>query len=155
MATGVVGAAEMVIVTVAVNPALAAVITAEPTATPVTRPEAETVATVGAADVHVVGRTTMAPAESRNTAVSCVVMPTGMLDAVVVTASEASGVATTETVTLPTMLPVAAVMVHDPTPTPVIIPLEDTVATEGQGLFHTMGRPASALPAASFTVATA
>jgi hypothetical protein len=59
-----------------VTDSLVAVICALPGATAVTSPDAETVATVFAADVHVTVRVSAAPAASRGVAASCTVRPT-------------------------------------------------------------------------------
>ena len=78
---------------VAVRPLDVAVIVAEPAAMAVTRPLAETVATVAADDDHVVVDVTATPEALRGVAVSCPVCPiwSASVDGATVTEATAAG----------------------------------------------------------------
>ena len=81
-----------VIAEVALLPPLVAVIVADPTATPLTSPLGETVATVGALLVHVTTRSVRAfPLASRGVALNCTVPPTGTVADVGLITTEATG----------------------------------------------------------------
>src|SRR2546428_699016 len=120
-------------------PSLVAVIVTVPAATPVTRPLAETVASVGFELAHATDRPASTfPAASFGVALSCSVPPTRRFANAGLTTTEATG--TLDTVTVPSSTPVPG-------------PLAETVASGGLQLAHATDRPASTFPAASFGVA--
>ena len=93
------GTSVTVIVDVPLLPPLEAVIVAEPGATALTRPVAETVAVAGALEDHVTVRpvSTLPPA-SRRVAVSCDLLPTRKVAVLGATETEATEGAVTVTV---------------------------------------------------------
>src|SRR6266581_3152028 len=96
------GTLDTVTAAVPLCPSLVAVIVAAPTATPATRPLAETVATAPLLVVHVTVRPVSTfPVASLRVAVSCTVPPTYMLGAVGLTATDATGTFATVTLAVP------------------------------------------------------
>jgi len=79
-----------VIAIVPVTPSLAALIVAEPAATPVTNPLPLTVAIDALLDAHVIVPVTMLPLASFKVAVTCCVAPTAMLALVGLSVIEAT-----------------------------------------------------------------
>src|SRR5437899_2256885 len=148
------GTLDTVTAAVPLCPSLVAVIVTAPTATPVTRPLAETVPTAPLPVVQVSARplSTLPPASLR-AAVSCTVPPTYMLGAVGLTVTDATGTIATVTLAVPLCPSLVAVIVADPTATPVTSPAADTVAIAVFELVHATPRPVSTFPAASFGVA--
>jgi hypothetical protein len=135
-------------------PSLVAVIVADPTATPLTNPLADSVATPAALVVQVTTRPPRTlPAESLVVAVSCTVPPITRLGAAGLTVTVATGASVTETAAVPLFPSLVAVIVADPAPTPVTKPLADTVATPAALVVHVSARPVSTFPAESFGVA--
>src|SRR3989449_294696 len=135
-------------------PSLVAVIVAAPTATPVTSPLADTVATALLLVVQVTVRPlSTLPLASLSVAVSCTVPPTYTLGAVGLTVTEATGTRLTVTAALPLLPSLVAVIVTAPAATPVTSPVAETVAMPALELVHATDRPASTFPAASFGVA--
>ena len=114
-------------------PSLLAVRVADPAATPVTRPAADTVATWGASVAQVKARPGSGwPPASLAVALSCTVPPTGALDAAGATSTVATGstvAAVTVTLAVPLCPSLVAVMIAGPAATPVTRPAADTVAT--------------------------
>jgi len=138
-------------------PSLVAMIVAEPGAIAVTTPEDDTVASCGAALLHVIDlpeRTT--PAASRRTADAWVDWPTFNACAASETdtvATGACGGAATATAALADLPSTVAVIVVLPCETPVTRPVLDTVATVGFAEDHVGTRDGSTLPAPSNAVA--
>ena len=131
-----------------------AVITAVPSATDVTRPAEETVATDAADVAHV----TVAPdivlsLASLTVAVSVAVSPSEAKLTVV--GDSVIDVATWATVTEAVALsePDVAVIVAEPSATEVTRPAEETVATDAADVAHVTVAPDIVLSLASFTVA--
>src|SRR6059058_3980231 len=136
-----------------VFPSLAAVTVAVPALTPVTRPVADTVATLGVPEVHVTTRPVSTfPAASFVVAASCTVLLTATLADAGVTVTDATG-AVTVMAADPVLPSLVAVTVAVPALTPVTSPVADTVATVGVPEVHVTTRPVSTFPAASFIVA--
>lgn len=138
-------------------PSLVALIVVEPTATAVTNPPAEIVATdVFEEDQVMVRPPNAVPVESRGVATNVVVSP-GTSEALAglnVTVETGAGTAWTATRAVPLTPPVDAVMVALPALCAVTKPLLETVATPVLSLVQLMIEPVSTLPPASFTVAS-
>jgi len=135
-------------------PSVAAVIVAEPAATPVTSPLALTVAADGVELDHVTTRPDKAfPFESLGVAVSCTVWPTCSVADAGVTLTDATGTLVTVTDAVLLCPSLVAVIVAEPRPTPVTRPTALTAATDELLLTHVTVRPLSTLPAESFVVA--
>jgi len=146
----------LVTVTVAVPlcPSLVAVIVAEPAATPVTKPLAETVAAAALLVAQVTTRPLRAvPFASFGVAVNCVVAPTVTPAAVGLTVTEATGTLVTVMADVPLCPSLVAVIVAEPAATPVTDPLAETVATAPLLVAQVTARPPRAVPFASFGVA--
>src|SRR5690242_12029298 len=133
-----------------------------PTANPVTRPVADTVATRGALVDQVTVRPVSGwPVASLGVAVSCTVPPEARIAVAGATSTHATVACPAVTVScaVPVLPSLAAVMVALPTPTPVTRPPLDTVATAALLLLQTTVRPLNGSPppflrsAASWTVA--
>src|SRR5437667_11296930 len=155
-ATEATGTATAVTVTVAVPlfPSLVAVIIAPPTATPVTRPVADTVATPPLLVAHVTVRPLSGfPLASRSTAVSCAVPPMTTLGAPGLTLTAATGATVTVTAAVPFFPSLVAVIVAAPGTMPVKSPVLLTVATTVLPLAQVTARPLSTLPAESAVLA--
>src|SRR2546422_8095146 len=130
IATAATGTFATVTVAVPLFPSLVTVIVADPAATPVTSPVADTVAMAGFALVHVIARPVRTlPAASLGVAVSCAVLPTKTFVVAGLTATEATGTVDTVTAAVPLWPSLVAVIVAAPTATPVTSPLAETVAT--------------------------
>jgi hypothetical protein len=135
-------------------PSLVALIVAEPAATPLTSPLADTVATDDALLAQVIVRPLSGfPFESLGVAVSWSVAPTGTFADAGLTATEATGTGVTVMADVPLLPSLVAVIVAEPATTPLTSPLEDTVATEDALLAQVIVRPLSGLPLASLGVA--
>jgi hypothetical protein len=152
--TDATGTAETVTLAVPLFPSLVAVIVAEPAATPVTTPLDETVAIPVLELDHVTVRpvSTLLFA-SRAVAVSCTVWPTVTLGAAGETLTDATGTGVTVTLAVPFFPSLVAVIVAEPTATPVTTPLGETVAMPVLELDHVTARPVSTLLFASYAVA--
>src|SRR5437867_2629943 len=136
-------------------PSLVAVMVAEPTVTPVTRPLELTVATeVLLLDQLTVRPDSGLPLASLGVAVSCTVEPTDTVAEAGATLTEATGTCTTVMADVPLCPSLVAVIVADPAPTPVTRPLPLTLATAVLLLVQLTVRPDSGVPFASFGVAT-
>jgi hypothetical protein len=124
-------AAVIVTVSVPLNSPLAAVIVAVPALTPVTRPEALTVATEASDELQVTCEPTSLVVLSENVpvAINCWVVPAANDGFVGVTAIDASVAAVTASVAEPLTFSIFAVMVVLPTITLVAFPEASTVAT--------------------------
>src|SRR6266480_1017113 len=152
--TDATGTIVTVMTAVPLLPSLAAVIVAEPAATPVTKPALLTVATAALLLAQVTTRpASELPAESFVTAESCGVAPTAMLADVGLTVTEATGTLATVMVALLLLPSLVAVTVADPRATAVTRPLPLTVATAELLLAQVTTRPMSALPAESLGTA--
>src|SRR5436309_4242234 len=152
--TAATGMTATVIAAVPLFPSLVAVIVADPTATAVTRPLADTVATAGALLDQVTSRpVSTLPAESFVVAVSCTVAPALRLFDAGDTVTVATGTTVTVIADVPFLPSLVAVIVADPAPTAVTSPLAETVAAAGALLAQVTARPARGLPLASFGVA--
>src|SRR6266702_775521 len=137
-------------------PSLVAVmVTGPPTALPVTRPVASTVAIVASPVCQVTVRPLSGfPAESFGVAVSWSVAPTGMVAVEGLTSTEATGTGVTVTADVPFLPSLVAVMVTGPPRAfPVTRPLASTLAMAVSPLAQVTVRPVSGLPAESFGVA--
>ena len=133
---------ETVTVAVPLFPSLVAVMVAAPTATAVTSPLLDTVATAAPPEVHVTTRPLKTlPLESRVVAVNCCVPPmlSAALDGLTVTV--ATGIATTVAAEVPLFPSLVAVIVAEPAATPVTRPALDTVATAEFDDVHATVRP--------------
>src|SRR2546427_316452 len=118
-------------------PSLVAVIVAEPAATPVTNPLAQTVATAGVLVAHGTAPPMgAAPFASAGGAVHRVVPPTVPAAPARLTVTEATGTFVTMAVAVPLRFWLVAVIVADPAAMPVMRPLVLTVATAGLVLDH-------------------
>src|SRR5256885_11061732 len=101
-----------------------------PTATPVTTPLADTVASAAFDLVQLITRPLSTfPAASLGVAVSCTVAPTNTFAVAGLTVTDATGTVDTVTAAVPLCPSLVAVIVTDPTATPVTTPLADTVAS--------------------------
>src|SRR5206468_929602 len=101
-------------------PSLVAVMVTVPVATPATRPLADTVATAGAPEAQVTDRpASTLPAASFGVAVSCTVAPTSTTAVTGLITTDATGTGATVTVADPLLPSLVAVIVTDPTATPV------------------------------------
>src|SRR6266705_1787769 len=152
--TDATGTGFTMIAALALFPSLVAVILAEPTPAPVTRPLAFTVATLAASVDQVIARPESGlPLASSSVAVSCCVAP-AYIDAVAgLTLTEATGTGFT-VIAAPALFPsLVAVMFAEPTATPGTSPFAFTVATLGASLDQVIVRPESGLPLASSGVA--
>src|SRR5436309_7880299 len=135
-------------------PSLVAVMVAEPTVTPVTRPLELTVATeVLLLDQLTVRPDSGLPLASLGVAVSCTVEPTDTVAEAGATLTEATGTCTTVMADVPLCPSLVAVIVAVPATLPVTSPLELTVATVVLLLTQVTVRPVSGLPFASFGAA--
>src|SRR5438132_1327648 len=153
-ATEATGTLDTVTAAVPLWPSLVAVIVPAPTATPVTRPLAETVPTAPLLVVQVTARPlSRLPLASLRVAVSCTVPPTYMLGAVGLTVTDATGTFATVTLAVPLCPSLVAVIVTAPAATPVTSPVADTLAIAAFELVHVITRPVNTFPAASFGVA--
>src|SRR2546426_983185 len=136
-------------------PSLVAVMVAEPTVTPVTRPLELTVAT----EVLLLAQLPVRPVSglpfaSFGVAVSWTVLPSFTEADAGVTVTEATGTLETVTLAVPLCPSLVAVIVAVPATVPVTSPLALTVATEVLLLAHVTVRPDSGFPVASLGVAT-
>ena len=137
-------------------PSLVAVmVTGPPTAVPVTRPFASTVAMLASAVVHVTARPVSAlPLASFGVAVSCTVVFTAIVAVAGVTSTEATGTRFTVIAAVP-LLPslVAVTVTGPPAALPVTRPFVSTVARVVSLVVHVTTRPVRGLPFASFGLA--
>src|SRR5882762_3368155 len=141
-------------VAVPLLPSLAAVIVADPTATPATRPLLFTVATCALLLDHVTRRpVSVVPAASLTTAANCWVAPTPILADAGLTATEATGTVVIVIAAVAVLPSLVAVIAADPTVTAVTSPLALTVATVGALLDHVTERSGSTMPVESWAVA--
>src|SRR2546426_7306312 len=148
--TDATGTLDTVTAAVPLCPSLVAVIVAAPTATPVDRKSAETVATALLLVVQVTIRPlSRLPLASLGVAVSCTVPPTYTFGPVGLTITDATGTFATVTAAVPLCPSLIAVIVAAPTVTPATTALAETVAIAGFELAHPTTRPPSTFPAAS------
>jgi hypothetical protein len=133
---------------------LVAVIVADPGLTPVTKPDALTVATPGALVPHVTTRpVNAAPVLSFGVAVSWTLPATRMAALAGATVTDATGTTVTVTADVPVFVSLVAVIVAAPAAMPVASPVALTLAFVVSLLDHVTTRPASGLPALSLGVA--
>src|SRR5207244_149672 len=152
--TDATGTLDTVTAAVPLCPSLVAVIVTDPTATPVTRPLADTVASAAFELVHVTARPVSTfPTASLGVALSCVVAPTNTVAVAGLTVTDATGTVDTETAAVPLCPSLVAVIVAAPTTTPVTKPLAETVATALLLVVQVTARPVSRFPIASLSVA--
>jgi hypothetical protein len=134
-------------------PALALIV-ADPGATAVRTPVADTVATSGLLEAHVIGRSmTTVPLASVTVADNTAVWPTLRFAVDGWTVTLATATAATATAALPLLPSLAAVIVAEPTDTPVTTPVASTVATAVLFEDQDTRRSVTIVPFASFTVA--
>ena len=134
-------------------PSDVAVTVAVPTATPVTTPDGLTVAIDGFRLAQTTVRSGIgAPPASRGVATSVCVVPCSSDSVAGRIVTEATGMRTV-TLALPTRPSAVADTVVVPSPKPVTTPVALTVAIAGLAELHVTGRPVSATPAASRTIA--
>src|SRR5205809_612330 len=153
-ATEAAGIAVTAIAAVPLCPSLVAVMTAEPTAMPVTSPLLLTVATDGLELDQLTARPeSVLPLASLSVAASCCVWPTWIVAEAGVTATEATGTVVTAIAAVPLCPSLVAVRVAEPAARPVTSPLPLTDATDGFELDQLTARPVSTAPAESFVVA--
>jgi len=142
------------IIDVPLFPSLVAVMVAEPVASPLTSPLALTVAVFVLLLVHVTVRpVSTLPFASFSVAVNWTVLPTLMLADAGLTVTVATGGGFTVIAAVPLLPSLVAVIVTDPTATPVTSPLPETGATVGSLLVQVTVRPVSGFPAESSGVA--
>ena len=135
-------------------PPLVAVIVAVPAATAVTTPVDATVATFVLLDSQEIGRLTrIVPFTSVTMAVNAAVPGTAMVTVAGLTVTVATGAAVTVTADVPLFPSLVAVIVVEPTATPVTTPVADTDATAAVLEVHVTTRPVRMVPVASFVVA--
>src|SRR5438132_1395895 len=135
-------------------PSLVAVIAADPAATPLTSPLPLTVATTVLPLAHVTTRPESAlPLASCGVAVSCRVCPCCRFAVAGLTVTDATGTRVTVIAAVPLCPSLAAVIVAEPSATPVTSPLPFTAATALLPLDQVPVRPDSGLPFASSGVA--
>src|SRR5439155_924875 len=152
--TDATGTIATVTLAVPLFPSLVAVIVADPAATPVTSPAADTVAIAVFELVHATPRPVSTfPAASFGVALSCVVAPTKTFAVAGLTVTEATGTLDTVTAAVPACPSLVAVIVTAPTATPVTRPLAETVPTAPLPVVQVSARPLRTLPLASFRVA--
>jgi hypothetical protein len=134
-----------------------AVIVAFPMLTAATTPLDETLATVGLELPQLTLPVRTFPLASLSTAVACDVWPTGTraIPTVTVTVATLEVDAATDRLADPCLLPLVAVMVAEPAPTPVTNPLDDTVAMLEFELLHVTEPPEITAPEASLRTAVA
>src|SRR6266704_1624145 len=151
--TDATGTGFTMIAALALFPSLVAVILAEPTPAPVTRPLAFTVATLAASVDQMIARPESGlPLASSGVAVSCSVPPTIIVALVGLKLTDATGTMTV-IAALPLLPSLAAVMLAVPAASAGTSPLAFTVATLGASLDQVIVRPESGLPFASSGVA--
>src|SRR2546422_460449 len=127
---------------------------AVPSAMPLTSPVVSTAATAPLLVVHVTARPERGlPLASFTVATSRALAPTYTLAGLGLTVTEATGRFATLTFFLPFFPSLVAVIVADPTPTPLSRPLGDTVATALLLVSHVTVRPVSTFPLASLATA--
>src|SRR5689334_7209249 len=139
---------------VPVTPSLSAVIVVGPGLVAISRPDASTVATSDADELHVTFRPSSSfPLWSRSTTVSGVVSPAtgGVASGAIVTAN--TGTCVTETIADPDLLSTLALIVVVPAPVPVTTPAVETVATAAFAEAHVSVLPGMASPFSSRTSA--
>ncbi len=133
-------------------PPLAATMTVDPAARPVTSPVADTVATA----VLLLDQDTLVPARaipSESVAVSCTEPPIGIaavLGRMVSVGADAVAAAVTVIAAVAVRPPACAVIVAAPAAMPVTSPVDDTATVLGLPLLQMTALTGSALPAASF-----
>jgi hypothetical protein len=158
-ATGTGAGAMTVSAAVPLTPPLVAVIVDEPATRPVTSPEAETPATVVLLDAQVIARPVRTlPFASRVTAANCTVLPVWMVAVAGDTETEATGTgegAVTVSDAEPLFPSLDAIMLAEPAPAAVTMPLELTAAMVAFELDHETARPVRTFPFASRRVAVA
>src|SRR6266581_2053378 len=153
MNTDATGTGFTMIAALALFPSLVAVILAEPTPAPVTRPLAFTVATLAASVDQMIARPESGlPLASSGVAVSCSVPPTRIVALVGLKLTDATGTMTV-IAALPLLPSLAAVMLAVPAASAVTSPLPFTVATPGASVDQVVVRPESGFPLASSSVA--
>jgi len=146
------GAAATVTADVPLFPSLVAVIVAVPTLIPVTRPVAETDATVALLEPHVITRPVRTvPFASFVVAVNCLVAPATTLAVAGATVTVATCAETT-TVAVPLLPSDVAVIVAVPGATAVTTPVVETVAIAVPLDVHVTTLLVTTVPAVSFTV---
>jgi hypothetical protein len=145
--TLVIGICLTLIVAEPVRPSTVANTTAVPAPVAVTTPDALTVATLGAPDVHdTVRPVSVLPRESFGVAVSVTVPPIVKSAWPGDTSTVDTGTGVTVMSAVPLLPSLVAVIFAVPTVTAVTSPLADTVATLGLSLAYVIGRPESTLP---------
>jgi hypothetical protein len=133
---------------------LIAIMCAVPAATDVTKPLAETVATVWLSDVQVIERPlSWLPLASKVVAVACVVWPATTEPNASDTLTVATGIGVTVTVAVAILPSLRATIVATPGETADTSPVEETVATLGAFVFQSIVRPLSTLWWTSSSVA--
>jgi hypothetical protein len=148
------GACVTVTVALPVFPSLVAMMFAVPTATAVTTPAEDTVATVVLSELHVTARpVSVAPFASSVVAVACEV-PTAVIElGTRATVTDATGTGVTVMAEVPLLPSLVAVIVADPAVCDVTSPVASTDATEGSVDVQATARPVKMLSPASFATA--
>src|SRR5690348_978493 len=135
-------------------PSLVAEMVAEPGATPVTRPFASTLATLGMLLDHVMVRPVRGLCCASNTvAVSCAVPGSTIVSSGGETETDATGGGSTVMVAIPDEPPALAAICTVPGPTPVTTPASLTVAMDASPVFQNTSCPATTWPPGPMTVA--
>src|SRR6266550_2337398 len=135
---------------------VAVIVVAPPSATSVTSPLGDTVAIVGALEVHATVRpdsVSVLPLASLSVTASCTVPLAGSIAVAGLTTTDATGISVTVAPAVPVFPSLVAVIVVVPARTPLTSPLLLTVATTALLLVHVTGRPVNVLPVESFSVA--
>ena len=146
-ATGVGAGGVTVTPDVAALPSTVAVTDALPAAAPLTRPVADTVATLALDELQLTGRlVSTLPAASRAVSVRVVVSPTPKLTDVGESDTDATGTFCTVTALVPLRVPLAAFTDAEPNERPDTVPPASTEATAGAVELHTTFCPESRMP---------
>jgi hypothetical protein len=118
-----------------------------PAPTPVTTPLADTVATEDSVEAQVMVRPVRGlPDSSVTVAVNVCDSPASSVNSPGSTETDPTATKMTDTVALPLFPSELAVIVAEPSPTPVTKPVVETVATASSVLAQTTERPARGLP---------
>lgn len=135
-------------------PSLVAVMVAEPGATPVTRPFASTLATLGMLLDHVIARPVSGLCcASKTVAESCAVPGNTIVSSGGDTDTDATGGGSTVMVAIPDEPPALAAICTVPGATPVTTPASVTVATDALPVFQNTCWPDTTCPPGAVTVA--
>src|SRR5687768_4905679 len=131
------------------TPSLVAVIVTAPGLSPVTPPVLDTTAIVLLLEVQPTTRSGSSVVPARTVAESCTEAPTAIPVDAGATETLVTATGLTSMVAEPVRPSMVAKMTALPVPTPVTMPADDTVATDGAPVVHVTVRPVSTVPRAS------